>query len=137
MRMSTEKPFRRALTYGTFDLFHVGHVRLLKRIFELSDRLYVGVSTDEFNSAKGKKAINSYKARAEVVGACRYVHEVFPESSWEQKHKDIERLSVDLLAMGDDWSGHFGELSAVVKILYLPRTPAVSTSEIIEWIQDY
>jgi glycerol-3-phosphate cytidylyltransferase len=135
--MSTGKPFLRALTYGTFDLFHVGHVRLLRRIFDLSDQLYVGVSTDDFNAVKGKKAVNTYKARAEVVGACRYVHEVFPENSWEQKHEDLRRLSIGLLAMGDDWAGHFDELNTVAKVLYLPRTPAVSTSEIIEWIQDY
>ena len=135
--MSTENPFLGALIYGTFGLFHVGHGRLLHRIFDLSDRLYVRVSTDEFSAAKGKKAINIYRARAEVVGPYRCVHHVLPETSWGQKHEDIERFSIELQEMGDGGEGHFDRISDLAKVLVPPLTPSISTSEIIDWIQDY
>ncbi|PNH94605.1 glycerol-3-phosphate cytidylyltransferase [Vibrio diazotrophicus] len=118
------------ITYGTFDLFHVGHVRLLKRLSELGDRLIVGISTDEFNDVKGKKSFCSYNERAEIVQSCRYVDEVFPENSWEQKVRDIEMYKADIFAIGDDWQGRFDDLNKYCKVLYLSRTENISTTQI-------
>lgn len=91
------------ITYGTFDLFHVGHVRLLCRLRALGDHLIVGCSTDEFNAAKGKQSAMSYEHREELLRACRYVDDVFPEENWEQKQSDILKFHADIFAMGDDW----------------------------------
>lgn len=123
---------KRVLTYGTFDLFHQGHVRLLKRAKALGDYLIVAVSTDEFNAVKGKKAYHDYATRAEVVEACRYVDLVIPEDCWEQKAGDVERYFVDVVVMGDDWSGsdRFDYLGKLCEVVYLPRTDGVSTTEI-------
>lgn len=118
------------LTYGTFDLFHVGHVRLLKRLRAMGDRLIVGCSTDEFNLAKGKTSIFSYEERAEIVSACQYVDLVFPECDWGQKEKDILKYEATIFAMGDDWSGKFDELSEHTEVYYIPRTEGVSTTDI-------
>ncbi|WP_039989367.1 glycerol-3-phosphate cytidylyltransferase [Vibrio owensii] len=116
------------ITYGTFDLFHVGHVRLLKRLSQLGDKLIVGVSTDEFNAAKGKKSYFSYGNRSEIVSSCRYVDEVFPEKNWEQKYSDIVKFKADIFAMGDDWNGKFDYLSSLCEVVYLPRTNNISTT---------
>ena len=118
------------ITYGTFDLFHVGHVRLLQRLRELGDRLVVGCSTDEFNALKGKKALIGYEDRVEVLRSCRYVDEVFPENNWNQKRNDVQRFAADIFAMGDDWVGKFDFLSDQCQVVYLPRTENVSSTEI-------
>lgn len=118
------------ITYGTFDLFHVGHIRLLKRLKALGDKLIVGISSDEFNELKGKKSFFSYKERAEILLSCRYVSEVFPENSWKQKRDDIQKYKADIFAMGDDWAGKFDELADLCEIKYLPRTEDISTTEI-------
>lgn len=118
------------VTYGTFDLFHVGHVRLLKRLRALGDRLVVGLSSDEFNLVKGKKTIIPYADRREILLSCRYVDNVFEESNWEQKRDDILREKASIFAMGDDWVGKFDDLQDIVKVLYLPRTQDVSTTEL-------
>jgi glycerol-3-phosphate cytidylyltransferase len=118
------------LTYGTFDLFHVGHVRLLKRLRDLGDKLIVGISSDEFNQQKGKKSFFSYEERAEIVASCKYVDVVFPEHCWEQKKEDIKNYNVDIFAMGDDWQGKFDHLREECKVIYLPRTQDISTTEI-------
>ena len=118
------------ITYGTFDLFHVGHVRLLKRLSELGDRLVVGISSDEFNELKGKKSFFSYSERAEIVAACQYVSEVFPEHDWEQKQRDVQRFNADIFAMGDDWKGKFDFLNEHCEVIYLSRTENVSTTDI-------
>lgn len=118
------------ITYGTFDLFHFGHVRLLKRLSQLGDRLIVGISTDEFNAKKGKCAFFSYQQRAEIVAACRYVTGVFPEQDWRQKKQDIIKHRADIFAMGDDWKGKFDELNSLCKVIYLERTRDISTTEI-------
>lgn len=118
------------ITYGTFDLFHVGHIRLLKRLRCLGDKLIVGISSDEFNAVKGKTSFFSYKERAEIVEACQYVDEVFPEHDWNQKKIDIEKYNVDIFAMGDDWSGEFDFLKEYCNVVYLPRTEDISTTEI-------
>ena len=95
------------ITYGTFDLFHVGHIRLLKRLRALGDKLIVGISTDEFNALKGKKSFFSYEERAEIIESCKYVTVVFPEKNWQQKKSDIAKYNADVFAMGDDWQGKF------------------------------
>ncbi len=122
----------RVLTYGTFDLFHVGHVRILKRAKELGDKLIVGLSTDEFNSIKGKQAIFSYGERKEILESCKYVDEVIPEKDWDQKIDDIKTHRIDLLVMGSDWEGSekFEYLKDYVNVLYLPRTEEVSTTDL-------
>ena len=94
---------KRVLTYGTFDLLHYGHIRLLKRAKKLGDYLIVALSTDEFNNIKGKKAYHNYKTRKKMLEAIRYVDLVIPEENWEQKQKDIEEYKVDIVVMGDDW----------------------------------
>jgi len=121
---------RRILTYGTFDLFHHGHVRLLQRLAALGDQLIVGCSSDEFNELKGKKTVVPYEFRAEVLRACRYVDEVFPEHNWDQKRDDIVKYQADMFAMGGDWEGHFDDLADLCTVKYLPRTDAVSTTEL-------
>lgn len=118
------------VTYGTFDLFHVGHVRLLRRLKELGDRLVVGLSTDTFNEIKGKQVIIPFKDRKEILLSCRYVDDVFEESCWEQKREDLIRENADIFAIGDDWSGKFDDLGDIVKVLYLPRTKDISTTEL-------
>lgn len=118
------------ITYGTFDLFHVGHVRLLKRLRQLGDRLVVGVSSDEFNEIKGKTSFFSYSERAEIVASCQYVSEVFPEHHWEQKKDDIINFSADVFAMGSDWEGKFDYLKDYCDVVYLSRTEDISTTKI-------
>jgi len=118
------------LTYGTFDLFHIGHVRLLERLAGLGDRLIVGVSTDEFNQQKGKQCLIPYDQRAEIVRAIKYVDLVIPEESWDQKKRDIIEHKVDVFAMGSDWEGRFDDLKAHCEVVYLPRTEGISTTEI-------
>ncbi|WP_369685742.1 adenylyltransferase/cytidyltransferase family protein [Ignavibacterium album] len=119
-----------ALTYGTFDLFHYGHLRLFQRIKEFSDYLIVGVSTDEFNQIKGKKTIIPFENRIEIVRNIKYVDEVIAEERWEQKINDIQKFKVDYLVMGDDWKGKFDELQEYCEVIYLPRTDGISSSTI-------
>jgi glycerol-3-phosphate cytidylyltransferase len=123
---------KRVITYGTFDLLHYGHVNLLRRAKELGDRLIVGVSTDVFNyNEKGKKCYFTYEQRKMMVEAIRYVDEVIPETGWEQKRKDLHEHDIDVFVMGDDWKGHFDYLAEEgVEVVYLPRTPEISTTQI-------
>lgn len=122
------------ITYGTFDLFHIGHLRILERAKELAGpdgRLIVAVSTDRFNWVeKHKKCAIPDWQRMEIVRALRCVDEVVPEDSWDQKRKDVVAHKVDVFVMGDDWKGKFDELSDLCKVVYLPRTPDVSSTEI-------
>lgn len=121
---------RTVLTYGTFDLFHEGHVRLLQRARAYGDRLIVALSTDEFNALKGKKAVMSYEQRKLVLEACKYVDQVIPEQTWEQKSVDVRVHAVDVMVMGDDWTGKFDFLKPQCEVVYLPRTEDVSTTQI-------
>lgn len=120
------------ITYGTFDLFHIGHLRLLKRLKNLGDKLYVGVSTDEFNALKNKKSFISFEDRYEIVKALECVDYVFPENNWEQKVEDIKKYNAKIFAMGDDWAGHFDFLKEFCDVIYLPRTEGISSSFIKE-----
>ncbi len=118
------------ITYGTFDLFHIGHLRLLQRAKSLGDRLIVAVSTDEFNAVKGKKAIIPYDQRSEIVENLKCVDLVIPEESWDQKIVDIRKYAVDVFVMGDDWEGKFDNLREYCDVVYLPRTEGISSSQI-------
>jgi glycerol-3-phosphate cytidylyltransferase len=118
------------LTYGTFDLFHIGHLNLLRRLKQMGDALFVGVSTDEFNALKGKRSLISYENRRDVVQAIRYVDFVFPEDDWEQKRSDILKYKVDTLAMGDDWINKFDHYSDICKVVYVERTHGISSTMI-------
>jgi glycerol-3-phosphate cytidylyltransferase len=121
---------RRVITYGTFDLLHYGHIRLLQRCREYGDYLIVALSTDEFNAGKGKKAFFSYEDRKNMLEAIRYVDLVIPEENWEQKVADVEKYHVDTFVMGDDWTGEFDFLKDVCEVVYLERTPEISTTQI-------
>jgi glycerol-3-phosphate cytidylyltransferase len=118
------------LTYGTFDLLHVGHVNMLERLKALGDKLIVGVSSDEFNLLKGKHSIYSYAERAKIVGALRCVDAVIPEHDWAQKVKDIQQYQVDIFGIGLDWQGKFDDLNSYCEVVYLPRTPSISTTDL-------
>ncbi|MDO4465954.1 MAG: glycerol-3-phosphate cytidylyltransferase [Bacillota bacterium] len=121
---------RTVITYGTFDLFHIGHLNLLRRAKELGDYLIVAVSTDDFNALKGKKCQIRDVDRMEIVKAIRYVDKVIPETDWEQKARDIKEYNVDVVVMGDDWKGKFDELREYCEVVYLPRTEGISTTQI-------
>lgn len=123
---------KKIITYGTFDLLHKGHVLLLQRARELGDHLTVAMSTDEFNSIKGKKAYTSWDDRKLILEALSCVDEVIPENNWEQKIDDIKNNDIDIFVMGDDWKGKFDFLSNYCQVVYLPRTAGVSTSKIKE-----
>ena len=123
------------LTYGTFDLFHVGHLRLLRRLADLGDKLIVACSTDEFNMGKGKATAIPFEHRVEILEGCRYVDQVIPERTWDQKRDDVQEHNVDLFAMGDDWAGKFDFLGDLCDVLYLPRTENISTTELKTLIQ--
>lgn len=125
---------KRILTYGTFDLLHYGHIRLLKRAKELGDYLIVALSTDEFNAIKGKKSYHDYETRKKMLEAVRYVDLVIPENSWEQKKDDILTYKVDVCVMGSDWAGSdkFDYLKEYCEVIFLDRTEGISTSKIKE-----
>jgi glycerol-3-phosphate cytidylyltransferase len=121
---------RKVLTYGTFDLLHWGHINLLKRAKDLGDYLIVALSSDEFNAIKNKKAYHSFENRKAILEAIRYVDEVIPENTWDQKVKDVQEQDVDVFVMGDDWEGKFDFLKEYCEVVYLPRTVGISTSQI-------
>lgn len=126
----------KVITFGTFDVLHVGHLRMLKRAAEYGDTLVVGVSTDALNEAKkGRPTVYSQDERFELVSAIQYVDHVFLEESLEQKREYVTAYGADILVMGDDWEGRFDELSDICEVIYLPRTPAISTTALIEKIR--
>ena len=118
------------ITYGTFDMFHIGHLKLLRRLSDMADRVIVAVSTDEFNELKGKKTLIPYDQRAAIVGAIDCVDLVIPEESWEQKVTDIQKYDVDIFAIGNDWKGEFDFLENLCEVVYLPRTKNISTTDL-------
>lgn len=121
---------KKVITYGTFDMLHYGHINLLKRAKDLGDYLIVALSTDEFNAGKGKKAYFSFEERKKLLEAIRYVDLVIPENNWDQKIEDVKEFRVDTFVMGDDWVGHFDFLKDYCEVVYLPRTPEISTTQI-------
>ena len=125
------------LTYGTFDMFHIGHLNLLNRLKSLGDKLIVAVSTDEFNSIKGKKTLIPFEQRALIVQNIKCVDMVISEENWEQKIDDIKKYNVDIFAMGDDWQGKFDFLKDYCEVIYLPRTQNISTTELKKELNKY
>ena len=122
---------KRVITYGTFDLLHYGHINLLRRAKKYGDYLIVALSTDEFNHEKGKKSYFSYQKRKSLLEAIRYVDLVIPEHNWTQKINDMHEYHINTFIMGDDWKGKFDFLKQEgVDVIYLPRTPEISTSKI-------
>ncbi|MDZ5472339.1 glycerol-3-phosphate cytidylyltransferase [Bacillus sp. 31A1R] len=121
---------KRVLTYGTFDLLHLGHINLLKRAKVLGDYLIVGLSTDEFNEGKNKQAYHSYENRKMILESICYVDEVIQETNWNQKIEDVIKYNIDIFVMGDDWKGSFDFLKEYCEVIYLPRTMGISTSKI-------
>lgn len=118
------------ITYGTFDMFHIGHLNLLKRLAEMADKVIVAVSTDEFNEEKGKKVLIPYEQRAAIVQAIDCVDLVIPEHSWEQKISDVKKYEVDIFAIGNDWEGEFDFLKEYCEVIYLDRTQNISTTNL-------
>jgi glycerol-3-phosphate cytidylyltransferase len=121
---------KRVLTYGTFDLMHYGHIELLRRAKELGNYLVVALSSDEFNAIKGKKSHFDYAKRKDMLSAIKYVDKIIPEHNWQQKRQDIKDHKIDIMVMGDDWTGKFDDLSDACQIVYLPRTPNISSTAI-------
>ena len=121
---------KRVITYGTFDLLHYGHINLLKRAKALGDYLIVALSSDEFNAIKNKKSYYTYEQRKMILEACRYVDLVIPEESWEQKKNDVKEYHIDTFVIGDDWKGKFDFLKEDCEVVYLERTPEISTTKI-------
>lgn len=120
------------ITYGTFDILHIGHINILKRAKALGDKLIVAISTDDFNSKKHKSSLLNYENRKAVVESIRYVDMVIPETNWEQKVTDMDKYNIDIFVMGDDWEGKFDFLKEQCEVIYLPRTEGISTTQIKE-----
>ena len=128
---------KKVITYGTFDLLHYGHINLLRRAKALGDYLIVALSTDRFNSEeKHKTCYFNYEQRKQLLEAIRYVDLVIPEDTWEQKITDVQEYKVDTFVIGDDWEGKFDFLKKYCNVVYLPRTPEISTTQIKEELRE-
>lgn len=121
---------KKVITYGTFDLLHYGHIHLLRRARELGDYLIVALSTDSFNAIKEKQSYFSYEERKLILESIKYVDQIIEENNWEQKIRDIQKYNIDTLVMGNDWVGKFDELKNYCEVIYLSRTPEISTTRI-------
>lgn len=119
---------KRVLTYGTYDAFHWGHMLMLQRAREMGDWLGVGLSTDEFNAIKGKQSLLNYAERENILRGIKYIDLIFPETCWEQKREDVIKYRADIFVISDDWQGKFDYLSDLCKVIYIPRTPIISSS---------
>ncbi len=129
-------PMKRIITFGTFDVFHVGHINILERAAALGDFLIVGVSSDKLNfSKKNRYPIYNEDDRKKIISSMKFVDEVFLEESLELKLEYIKKYNADILVMGDDWEGRFDWVKPACKVIYLPRTPSISTTEIIEVVK--
>ena len=127
---------KRVLTFGTFDLFHYGHLRILERASKLGEELYVGVSSDSFSlSKKGYYPLYKEQERMHIVSSLGFVHGVFLEESMEKKRNYLSQFNASILVMGHDWEGKFDDLKDICEVIYLPRTPLISTSELIQRIK--
>mgnify|MGYP003297724621 CR=1 FL=1 len=126
---------KKILTYGTFDVLHYGHINILRSAKALGDYLVVGLSTDEFNAIKGKKSYYSYDQRQMLLDAIKYVDKIIPECCWDQKIDDVKKYDIDIFVMGDDWVGRFDFLKEYCEVIYLPRTPNVSSTVTREFLE--
>ena len=120
---------QRVITYGTYDVLHYGHINLLKRARALGDYLIVALSSDEFNAIKNKKSYYTYEQRKTILEACRYVDLVIPENEWDQKISAVQKYEAEIFVMGEDWEGKFDFLKDYCEVIYLPRTPDVSSTQ--------
>lgn len=127
---------RKVITYGTFDLLHHGHILLLQRARSYGDHLTVALSTDEFNAIKGKASFFTYEERKLIVESIKFVDEVIPELTWEQKTRDVLELGIDVFVIGDDWKGEFDFLAPHCEVIYLPRTGGISSSQIKNYYRE-
>lgn len=118
------------ITYGTFDMLHYGHINLLRRARALGDYLIVALSSDSFNAIKNKQSFFHYEHRRQMLEAIRYVDLIIPENDWEQKREDIIKHNVNIFVMGNDWEGKFDFLKDICEVVYLERTPEISTTRI-------
>lgn len=125
------------ITYGTFDMFHIGHLKLLERLSQMADKVIVAVSTDEFNALKGKKVLIPYEQRAAIVESIKYVDQVIPEENWEQKEADVQKYGVDIFAIGKDWEGEFDFLKPFCEVVYLERTQNISTTDLKKSLRNF
>jgi len=125
------------ITFGTFDLFHIGHINILERAKKKGDKLIVGVSTDKLNfSKKQKYPIYSQNERKKIIDSLKFVDEVFFEESLEKKREYILKYKADILVMGNDWEGRFDEFNDICNVVYLERTPSISTTLLVEVIKN-
>lgn len=124
------------ITYGTFDILHVGHINLFNRLKEIGNKLIVGVSTDEFNKMKGKDAFMSFDSRVRIIKSLRQVDLVIPEENWNQKIEDIKKYNVSTLAMGSDWEGKFDDLKVYCKVIYFKRTENIDSTTLRSQLYD-
>ena len=128
---------KKIITFGTFDLFHVGHVNILGRARELGDYLIVGISTDDLNYKKKRRyPIYNEKSRASIISSLHCVDKVFFEHSLELKREYLVKYQADILVMGDDWKGRFDEFNDVCDVVYLPRTEGISTTDVINIVKN-
>lgn len=125
------------ITYGTFDMFHIGHLKLLQRLKSKADKLIVAVSTDEFNELKGKTTLISFEQRSEIVRNIKCVDMVIAEDNWDQKILDIKKYNVDIFAIGNDWEGKFDFLKEHCEVLYLERTENISTTKLKKSLSNF
>lgn len=121
---------KKVITYGTFDMLHYGHINLLRRARALGDYLIVPLSSDSFNAIKNKQSFFHYEHRRQMLEAIRYVDLIIPENDWEQKREDIIKHNVNIFVMGNDWEGKFDFLKDICEVVYLERTPEISTTRI-------
>lgn len=135
---SQQKPLT-VLTFGTFDLFHIGHLNIIKRAKELANggKLIVGISSDAFNfRKKQKRPFVNQEERSAILKSLRFVDEVFLEEEMELKGEYLKHFNADILVMGDDWAGKFDDFNTLAKVIYLPRTENISTTELIKIIRN-
>ena len=121
---------KKVITYGTFDMLHYGHINLLRRARALGDYLIVALSSDSFNAIKNKQSFFHYEHRRQMLEAIRYVDLIIPENDWEQKREDIIKHNVNIFVLGNDWEGKFDFLKDICEVVYLERTPEISTTRI-------
>ncbi|MCS1505222.1 pantoate--beta-alanine ligase [Escherichia coli] len=129
---------RKVITFGTFDVLHIGHINILKRAKKMGDYLIVGVLSDYLNfSKKQRYPVYPETERLEIIRSLKFVDEVFIEESLELKGEYIKKFKADILVMGDDWLGRFDEYKELCEVSYLPRTVGISTTELISQIKRY